>query len=127
MKNFFTYKISKFIPGIFKFLIASLTFTVLLSGCTQPKNSKFNSKEWKANENARFKMLDDIVNNKIFIGKSKKELLENLGEPFIKEESFYAGKAMQFRTSEKDGEYLHWYLFVELKNDTVTYTQKSLD
>jgi len=72
-------------------------------------------------------MLDDIINNKILIGRSKKELLENLGQPFVKEEGFYNGKAMQFRTSEKSGEYLHWYLFIELKNDTVVYTQKSLD
>ena len=72
-------------------------------------------------------MLDDIVNSKILIGKSKKELLENLGEPFIKEGAYYEGKSMQFRTAEKNGSYLHWYLFVELKNDTVIFTQKSLD
>jgi hypothetical protein len=106
------------------YLIVSL---IVLTGCSQSKNKKFNSEEWKANENARFSMLDDIVNNKILIGKSKKELLENLGQPFIRENDFYDGKSMQFRTSEKDGEYLHWYLFVELKNDTVIYSQKSLD
>lgn len=127
MKPLFTLKISNFNQSIFIFLLASLAFTIVTLGCTQPKNKKFDSKEWKANEKSRFAMLDDIVNNKLFIGKSKKELLESLGEPFIKEDNFYTGRAMQFRTSEKDGEYLHWYLFVELKNDTVTYTQKSLD
>jgi len=127
LKHFFNLKISSLKQNTFQLFIALLVLIVLLAGCLQPKNKKFNSSEWKANEKVRFPMLDDIVNNKILIGKSKKELLENLGQPFIKEENFYDGKAMQFRTSEKDGEYLHWYLFVELKNDTVIYTQKSLD
>jgi len=109
------------------YFIFSWTLFVLLTGCSRLENKKFNSKEWKASENVRFSMLDDIVNNKIFIGKSKEELLENLGQPFVGEKDFYDGKAMQFRTSEKNGEYLHWYLFVELKKDTVTYTKKSLD
>ena len=127
MKIFLDHKISNSIQSVLQILLVSLTITVFMTGCSQLRNKKFNSEEWKANENTRFYMLDDIVNNKILIGKSKKELLEKLGQPFIKESDFYDGKSMQFRTSKKDGEYLHWYLFVELKNDTVTYTQKSLD
>jgi hypothetical protein len=117
---------SPYIQSILLYCVFSL-FSFILTGCSRLKNEKFNSKEWKANEHVRFSMLDDIVNNKIFIGKSKEELLENLGQPFIKEVDFYDEKAMEFRTSEKNGEYLHWYLYVELKKDTVTYTTKSLD
>ena len=127
MKLFLNIKITSSIRSYFQLFVASFALAVLLTGCSQSKSKIFNSQEWKSNENARFSMLDDIVNSKILIGKSKKELLENLGQPFIKEDSFYDGKAMQFRTSEKDGSYMHWYLFVELKNDTVIYTQKSLD
>jgi hypothetical protein len=120
-------KILNFSQHILIFLLVPLAFTIIPPGCNKSKNKKFNSKEWKANEKSRFAMLDDIVNNKLFIGKSKQELLDSLGKPFIKEDSFYNRTCMIFRTPEKSGEYLHWHLFVELKSDTVTYTQKSLD
>ena len=125
MNAFFTFKVLRSL--YLQLLVAALALMVLFASCVQQKNKKFNAQEWKANEKVRYYMLDDIVTNKIVIGKSKKELLELLGPPFIPEDNFYDHKAMQFRTAEKDGEYLHWYLFVELKNDTVIYTQKSLD
>tara|TARA_Y100001954_G_C15315745_1_gene362820 strand:- start:123 stop:338 length:216 start_codon:yes stop_codon:yes gene_type:complete len=71
-------------------------------------------------------MLDDIINNYKLIGKSEKELFELVGTPFTKGK-FNEKKLYQFRTSVKNGQYLHWYLFTELRNDTVIYTQKSLD
>jgi len=71
-------------------------------------------------------MLDNIVSEKMLINKTKKELIDLLGEPFTSSE-YFGKKSLQFRTLQKSGQYLHWYLHVELENGIVTHAQKSLD
>jgi len=91
-----------------------------------PDPVRFDSKNWKENESSRFCMIEDIVESKILLNKSKKELKEILGEPF-KEGAYYEGESLQYKTEEKANRYLNWYLHVELQNDTVVYLQKSAD
>jgi|GEM_PF-797509 len=65
----------KNIIGIF--LIALIFFT----GCS---DRDFNSDIWKTNKDQRFYMLNDIVKNKILIGKTKQEIIELLDTVDIK-------------------------------------------
>lgn len=71
-------------------------------------------------------MLNSIVDQKLLINKSKQEVINMLGQPDIQGD-YYNDIYFQYKTSAKDGDYLHWYLFIEIKDDTVIYTQKTLD
>lgn len=44
----------------------------------------FNQQKWTENTEERYKMSDDIIKNKILIGKTKSEIIELLGEDFYK-------------------------------------------
>jgi len=90
------------------------------------KHSTFSSIEWKENENVRYCMLDSIISEKMLIGKSEDELIVLLGKPLTSNE-YYGNRSLQFRTAKKSGQYLHWYLHVELKDGIVINAQKSLD
>nr|WP_321221787.1 hypothetical protein [uncultured Psychroserpens sp.] len=42
---------------------------------------QFDEKVWHSNPSRRYKMADDIIDDEIFIGKSKQDIIEVLGEP----------------------------------------------
>ncbi|REG88768.1 hypothetical protein [Flavobacterium aquicola] len=104
-------------------------FSWLTSDWREPfclTNTKFEKNLWNSDLNSRFCMINDIIESKILINKSKAELFELIGQPFIKGE-YFGEEAFQFKTGVKHGPYLHWYLYVSLKNGKVNYVQKSLD
>lgn len=123
--------------GMFKIIIPSVLLIILgynsffffkkqslESFCD--KNSTFESNRWKEDNAVRYCMLDNIISEKLLINKTKDELIGLLGKPFTTND--YFGKtSLQFRTSQKSGQYLHWYLHVELENEVVIHVQKSLD
>ena len=123
--------------GMFKIIIPSVLLIIigynsffffkkqsLESFCD--KNSTFESNRWKEDNAVRYCMLDNIISEKLLINKTKDELIGLLGKPFTSND--YFGKtSLQFRTSQKSGQYLHWYLHVELENEIVIHVQKSLD
>lgn len=123
--------------GMFKVIIPSILLIIigynsflffkkqnLESFCD--KNSIFETNRWKEDKAVRYCMLDNIISEKLLINKTKKEIIGLLGKPFTSND--YFGKtSLQFRTSHKNGQNLHWYLYVELENNIVTHVQKSLD
>ncbi len=98
--------------------------TRLKTFCNQ--HSTFNLDEWHKDEKVRYCMLDDIVSKKMFLGKSEKELIKTLGQPFTSDILFDT-KYLKFKTSQKSGQYMHWYLTVELKDEIVVLVRKSVD
>jgi len=42
---------------------------------------QFDQDEWHSSPSRRYKMVDDIIDDKLFIGKSKSEIIEVLGRP----------------------------------------------
>ena len=42
---------------------------------------QFDEKEWHASPSRRYKMVDDIIDDELFIGKSKDDIIEVLGQP----------------------------------------------
>jgi len=123
-------KKKRIITAIVIILISSYAlYSWLESDWREPYcNSKivFDSNEWKQNKDSRYCMLDNLVESKFLINKSKKELIELLGNP-LTENKYFANRALHFRTNQKKDTYLYWYLFTELKNDSVIYVQKSLE
>lgn len=123
--------------GMFKIIIPSILLIILgynsffffkkqnlESFCA--KNSTFESIRWKEDKDVRYCMLDNIISERILINKTKDELISLLGKPFTSND--YFGKtSLQFRTTQKSGQHLHWYLHVELENEIVIHVQKSLD
>jgi len=55
---------------------------IFLFGCS---DKKFNSEKWKINKDEQFYMLNDIVENKILLGKTKSEIIELLDTVNIKQ------------------------------------------
>lgn len=55
---------------------------ILFFGCT---DKKFNSERWKTNKGEQFYMLNDIVENKILLGKTKSEIINLLDTVDIKQ------------------------------------------
>lgn len=89
-----------------------------------PNKTEFDSNEWKSNIDSRFCMMSNIIETEFLINKSNTELEKILGKPFLTND-FYDGKSYLYKTNVKANEYLNWYLFVELKNDSVVYVQKA--
>lgn len=89
-----------------------------------PNKTEFNSSEWKSNIDSRFCMMTNIIETKLLINKTKKDLEKTLGKPFLISD-FYDGKSHLYKTNVKANEYLNWYLFVRLKNDSVVSVQKA--
>jgi hypothetical protein len=123
--------------GMFKIIIPSILLIIigynsffffkkrnLESFCD--KNSTFESSSWKKDKKVRYCMLDNIISEKLLINKTKDELVSILGKPFTSND-YFGKNSLQFRTSQKSGQYLHWYLHVELENEIVIHVQKSLD
>lgn len=123
--------------GMFKVIIPSILLIIigynsffffkkqnLESFCD--KNSTFESNRWKEDKEVRYCMLDNIISEKILLNKTKEELISLLGKPFTSND-YFGKNSLQFRTAKKSGQYLHWYLHVELENEIVIHVQKSLD
>jgi hypothetical protein len=56
-------------------------FVLLLNSCS---NNTFDSDKWKTDKEAQYYMLDDIVENKRLIGKSKDEIIQLLDTVYMK-------------------------------------------
>jgi len=109
-----------------------LFYTACTIGDAPPQKSicsnyvAFNSSKWKENKEARFCMLDDIINSKVLLNKSKEEVKSILGAP-LTESDFFGSEALQYKTTVKSNKYLSWCLFIKLEKDTVVKLSKSLD
>ncbi len=90
------------------------------------EHSEFNLTKWRNDEKVRYCMLDDIVSKKIFVNNTEEELIETLGTPFTSD-TFFETKYLTFRTTQKSGQYMHWYLTVELKKGVVILVRKSVN
>lgn len=90
------------------------------------EHSEFNLKKWSKNEKARYCMLDDIIAKEMFVNNTEEELTEILGKPFTSDK-FFETKYLKFRTAQKSGQYMHWYLTVELKDNIVIRVRKSVN
>jgi hypothetical protein len=55
-----------------------LLFTLLAVFANSCNKRTFDSNKWKNDKEAQYYMLDDIVENKILIGKSKEEIIQLL-------------------------------------------------
>jgi len=62
--------------------IRIFALSLFLFGCS---DTKFNSKKWKANKDEQFYMLNDIVENKRLLGKTKNEVIGMLDTVDIKQ------------------------------------------
>lgn len=62
--------------GLVFFLAFAISTTLLYHF-----EEQFDTQVWKYNLQQRHKMLDYIIEEKLFIGKSKQEVLEQLGHP----------------------------------------------
>ena len=75
---------------IYSFKIRTIIITIgifslslfLLTACS---DKKFNSEKWKTSTGEQFYMLNDIVENKRFLEKSKNEIIELLDSTYIKQ------------------------------------------
>ncbi|MEM5563690.1 hypothetical protein WNY78_01170 [Psychroserpens sp. AS72] len=72
----------RFIPGkydkviLFFFVVFSLGSLYSLVF-----EEQFDEKKWHARPSKRYKIVDDIIDDEIFIGKSKQDVIEILGAP----------------------------------------------
>lgn len=67
-------------------LVVLIWLLVNLGGCNLNKVHKFNSKQWSKAEDAetfpfRKELLNDIIENKLFLGFNYLQLIDSLGEP----------------------------------------------
>ena len=59
------------------FFIASIVSYSLISLFEEP----FDTDQWRSNWSVRHKMVDDLIESRLLIGKSKNEVLQLLGNP----------------------------------------------
>ncbi len=52
------------------------------------KERHFNSEKWKTNKDIQYYMLNDLIDNKILIGKTKEEVISLLATTDIKQYNF---------------------------------------
>ena len=71
-------------------------------------------------------MIENIISQNTLTGKTNSETIELLGDPTFKTNR-WGNELYQYRTTQKSGQYLHWYLYVEIENDTVIEVEKGLD
>ena len=74
-----TFLMTIILPFIYT-LILMLTWGFVIEPIIRSK--KLDSKEWVENKSSRYRMENDIKNNNLLIGKTKKEVLAILGEPY---------------------------------------------
>lgn len=88
---------------------------------------RFNQEIWLTDVGERYKMLDDILENKFFIGKTKQEVIGLLGEPDADSklgDNFYVyrlGEPPSFFDSKPE------YLLVAFENEKVIKLSKAID
>ncbi|SHG95633.1 hypothetical protein [Winogradskyella jejuensis] len=88
---------------------------------------RFNQEIWHTTPEKRYEMLDDILENKFLVGKTKTEVISILGEPdknLISEGDFFVydlGKPPSFFDSEPQ------YLLVTFENEKVVKLSKAID
>lgn len=104
-----------------KKVIAILVIAIMISLVLIHINEQqFDENSWRNNPTERYKMSKDIIENQLFAGKSKQELIEILGEPAIsklegRDHVMYSlGKAPSFFESNNEN------LIVIFVNDTVS-------
>ena len=84
-------------------LLIAIVISVYLISINE---NQFDSIVWKTEPSMRYKMSKDIIENQLFIGKNKQEVVQLLGEPKIsklegKEHLIYSlGKAPSFFESK---------------------------
>jgi hypothetical protein len=85
------------------------------------RNKPFNAEKWKSEENEQYYMLNDIVKNKRFLGKTKNEIIKLLDTTNIKQFK-YADNSWMFiilipkaRATQSPVE----VMYIDFKNDTV--------
>ncbi|RNC87799.1 MAG: hypothetical protein ED556_01005 [Winogradskyella sp.] len=88
---------------------------------------RFNQEIWHTAPEERYKMLDDILENKFLIGKTKQDVISILGEPdktLISEGDYFVyelGDPPSFFDSDPQ------YLLITFENDTVVKLSKAID
>lgn len=88
---------------------------------------RFNQEIWHTAPGKRYEMLDDILENKFLMGKTKQEVISILGEPdknLISDGDFFVydlGNPPSFFDSEPQ------YLLVTFENEKVVKLSKAID
>ncbi len=105
---------------VFFFSVAVVVSLFLIDAFEEP----FHQELWHKNPELRYKMLDDILENRRFIGQSKNDVVKTLGKPDKIQGSdndifiYQLGKAPSFMASEEA------QLFLIIENDTVVKIAK---
>ena len=100
--------------GLF-FLAAVIIAFILINLLEKP----FDAKAWKTEPLQRYEMVDDIIESQILSGKSKREIIEILGQPNSKSNAekegfiYNIGDPPSFFSSQKE------YLLIIFKNEHV--------
>ena len=88
---------------------------------------RFNQETWHSAPGKRYEMLDDILENKFLIGKTRQDVISILGEPdkrLISKDDFFIydlGNPPSFFDSEPQ------YLLVTFENEIVIKLSKAID
>lgn len=82
----------------------------------------FDSQSWESQEEERFKMSKDIIESKMLLGKTENEVIEILGNDFIKERTnsvtYYLGFVPGFLNIDPD------VLDIYFENNKVTHVEQ---
>ena len=84
---------------------------------------RFTQEQWRTNPSQRYKLVDNLIESQLLIGKSKDEVIVLLGEPYsksnVKEDIFIyrLGKQPSFFNSRKEHLLI---IFVNQQVDEVT-------
>lgn len=83
------------------------------------RSHKFETTSWKANEANRYRMINDIIDCKILIGKTREEVSALLGST---SEEGPCDDCMGYNTQEPDQGYSidHQVLHIQFQNNKVT-------
>ena len=99
-------------------VIYFLSVLVFIFGASYYPTHDFNKQKWVSDSEKRYELSEDLIESKILIGKTKKEVTEILGEPdgWKQEDywSYYLGYKPSFMSIDPD------YLDIEFKNDKVS-------
>lgn len=65
-------------------IIYTFFFVIICYGIINPiiRSQKFHKKEWILNPDSRYKMINDLMDNDLLIGKTKNEVIKILGKDF---------------------------------------------
>ena len=71
---------SKYYREIFSGVFYIITLVLINSCVTFYQKEEFDIDKWQTNKDERYKSVKNIIKNNLFIGDSKEEILEKLGE-----------------------------------------------